>query len=160
MCSAYLANLIDFLLSPQTLLVLHLIQPPLLEGVVSSLESSFRMAINLVGIVRSDIQSIERIVNSRCVKRRSLLRGRRLIVEAGKVETARLLHSSLLISLGFARQRGLFFLQQRLLFCLFTCGFCLFGGSCFTRKGFVSARAATSLVMRSCVRFAAVLGAL
>ena len=47
----FLANLIDFLLPSQALLVLHLVQPAFLESGVRSLEPSFRMSVDLVLVV-------------------------------------------------------------------------------------------------------------
>lgn len=47
----YLSDLVDLLLPSQAFFVLHLLQSPLLKSIISSLESSFRMAIDLVGIV-------------------------------------------------------------------------------------------------------------
>lgn len=101
--TTYLANLIDLLLPPQTLLILHLVQPSLLEGIVSSLESPLRMTVNFIGIVRGDVQSIQCIIDTRSIECRSLLRGRWL-VKAGQIEAARLLDGDFVFAGGLAGQ--------------------------------------------------------
>jgi hypothetical protein len=62
------ADLVDLLLPPQALLVLHLVQPPLLESVVGSLEATLGVAVDLVGVALSQVQSVESVVDTGSVE--------------------------------------------------------------------------------------------
>lgn len=58
------ANLIDLLLSPQTLLVLHLFQSSLLESSICCLESPLGVAVDLVFVVGRQCECIESVVDT------------------------------------------------------------------------------------------------
>lgn len=62
------ADLVDLLLPPQTLFVLHLFQSPLLESVVGSLEATLGVAVNLVVVALGEVQSVESVVDTGSVK--------------------------------------------------------------------------------------------
>lgn len=64
----FLADLVDLLLSPETLLVLHLVQASLLVSVVGGLETSLGVAIDLVVAALGQGQSVERIIDTSCVE--------------------------------------------------------------------------------------------
>lgn len=68
-------DLIDLLLSPQALLVLHLVESALLECSVRGLEAALRVAVQLVLVVGGDVERVERVVDARCVERRGLVEG-------------------------------------------------------------------------------------
>lgn len=59
-----LADLVNLLLSSQTLLVLHLLQSSLLKRSVCSLEAPLRVAIHLVLTVACDVQSVEGVIDT------------------------------------------------------------------------------------------------
>ena len=105
------ADLVDLLLSPQSLLVLHLVQPPLLECGVGGLEATLGVAIDLVVVALGQIQSVEGVVDTSSVESGEFLLARRR-VEAGEIETAGLLDGRLLARL--AGKRGLFLLKESL----------------------------------------------
>ena len=95
-----LANLVDLLLPPQTLLILHLVQPLLLKCVVSGLESALGMTVDLVVVVLGEVQSIESIVDTGCVESGEFLLAGRTI-EAGEIEATGLLDWRLLAGLAW-----------------------------------------------------------
>lgn len=95
-----LADLVDLLLPPQTLLILHLVQPLLLKRVVSGLESALGMTVDLVVVVLGEVQSIESIVDTGCVESGEFLLAGRTI-ETREIEATGLLDWRLLAGLAW-----------------------------------------------------------
>lgn len=127
-----LANLLNLLVPPQALLVLHLVQSPLLEGGVGRFEPSFWVAVYGLLRARRYGQRIEGVVYAGRVYGGASLRRGRVGVQLGEVEAA----SLLLRSFGVARfgrgfgQGGLLFGGEGGLLCLLPGGFRCFRGGC------------------------------
>lgn len=100
-----LPYLIDLLVSPQTLLVLHLLESPFLVLCVCGLESPFGVAVELVLLFGCEVESVERVVDTGSVE------GIGLRVEGSKsaVDAAGLLLGLGCFALGFRWQGSLLF---------------------------------------------------
>jgi hypothetical protein len=83
----FLPYLVDLLVPPQTLLVLHLLESSLLELSICGLESSFGVTVELVLLFRGQVESVEGVVDTGGVE------GTGLCVERAesRVDAARLL---------------------------------------------------------------------
>jgi hypothetical protein len=125
------ADLVDLLLPPQTLLVFHLVQPPLLESGIRGLEATLGVAVDLVVVALGQVQSVEGIVDTGSVESGEFLLARRC-VEAGEIETAGLLDGRLLARL--TGKRGLFLLKESLLLSLLASCLGLLCGGGLTRE--------------------------
>ena len=91
-----LANLVLLLVLSQALaasILVHLLQSTLLEGGICCLESSLGVLVNLRRGIRSQVESVERVVDTGSVERAWCLGG--LVIELGEVETLGLLDSLL-----------------------------------------------------------------
>lgn len=135
-----LAYQIDSLLPPQPLVfLLHLRQPSRFIRRISSLEPPLRMSIYLLGIaIRGKRQGIEGIIDTGSVERRFSFCGR-LFIELSEVETAGLLSGRFIArTFRFGWGVALFFGEDGVFLCLFTCDFGFFG------VGFLSIRKAWS----------------
>lgn len=101
----FFPDLVDLLVSPQALLVLHLVESSLLIDSVGSLETSLWMSIDLVGAVGIERKSIQSVVDTGSVEGGS----GRWCVESGKVESARLLDCGLCVTRLLRGQCSVFF---------------------------------------------------
>jgi hypothetical protein len=128
-----LAYLYHFLIPPQALLVLHLVESPLLVLCIRGLESSLRMAIELVLLFGGEVERVEHIVDARGVERA----GFGLEVTESGVDAARLLLGFGGFAFGLGGERGFFFAQESFLFRLLTRGLGgLFSGCLAVRSQF------------------------
>ena len=123
-----LPDLLDLLVPPQTLLILHLVQPALLVRGVRGLEAALRVAVQLVLVVRGDIQRVERVLDTRGVERRGLaVEGAQGRVDAAASPRGLLLGFLCAGTLGLGGQRGFFLCEEERFFLLLAFGF---GGLC------------------------------
>lgn len=92
-----LSDLVDLLLPPEALLVLHLFQSSLFIDGVGGLETPFGMLVDLLAGCSSQGEGVESIVDAGSVEGSKRGLGRRR-VQSGKVKAARLLLSRLCIA--------------------------------------------------------------
>ena len=123
-----LPNLLDLLVPPQALLILHLVQPALLVRRIGRLEAALRVAVQLVLVVGGDVERVERVLDARGVE------GRGLAVEGaqGRVDAARAPGGLLLGflgagALGLGGEGGFFLREEERFLLLLAFGF---GGLC------------------------------
>lgn len=123
-----LPYLVNLLVAPQALLILHLVQPALLVRGIRGLEAALRVPIQLVLVGGCEIERVERVVDTCRVERGRLVEGAKSAVDAA---AGGLLFGFLCAcALGLGRQGGFFLGEKRSLFGLFARGFCGFvGGS-------------------------------
>lgn len=126
---------LNALVTSQTgILSLNLRQPSLLERRIRSLESSLRMPIHLAAILACKRQSVERIVDTRRIERRSLLAGRGIVelrqIQCTPAGSGVLLRGGFCV-LGFAGLGGFFGGEEGVPFGLLACRFGFFGFGVF-----------------------------
>jgi hypothetical protein len=135
-----LADLVDFLLSAQAFLVLHLVESPLLESGICSLEAALGVAIDFVAAALPEGQGIKRVVDVAGVEGGEFFLAGRAI-EAGEVEATSLLDGGLLA--GLTGEGGFFFFQKRIFLGLLASSFGLL--CCCCRTGWSVSKLGTTL---------------
>jgi hypothetical protein len=104
-----LPNLLDLLIPPEALLVLHFLQPALLVRRISRLEAALWVAVQLVLVVGRDVERVERVLDTRGVERGGLaVKGAEGRVDAAGAPGGLLLGFLCACALGFGGQRGFF----------------------------------------------------
>ena len=149
-----LPDLLDLLVAPEALLVLHLLEAALLVRCKRRLEAALWVAVQLLAVLGREAERVERIVDTRRVERRWLaVEGAQRAVDAARL----LLRLLCTCTLGLGGERGFFGSQESVLLGLLARGFGgLFGGGlAVTRSVPVFGK------MKEChIRFGVRLGAL
>lgn len=123
-----LPNLLDLLVPPQALLILHLVQPALLVRRIGRLEAALRVAVQLVLVVGGDVERVERVLDARGVERRGLaVEGAQGRVDAARAPGGLLLGFLGAGALGLGGEGGFFLREEERFFLLLAFGF---GGLC------------------------------
>jgi hypothetical protein len=123
-----LPNLLDLLIPPEALLVLHFLQPALLVRRISRLEAALWVAVQLVLVVGRDVERVERVLDTRGVERGGLaVKGAEGRVDAAGAPGGLLLGFLCAGALGFGGEGGFFLREEEGFLLLLAFGF---GGLC------------------------------
>jgi hypothetical protein len=116
-----LPDLLDLLVTPEALLVLHLLEAALLVRGKGRLEAALRVTVQLLVVVAlCEAQRVERVVDARGVERRGLaVEGAQCAVDAARL----LLGLLCACALGLGREGGLFGGEEGVLLGLLARGF-------------------------------------